>query len=278
MTSNNCLNCGEEVTNKFCSVCGQKTDTHRITFKNFIFHDVLHGTFHIEKGILFTAKQALLRPGKAALDYIAGKRISYYNVFYLILIVTGLLLFVRHFYAQLEGDLENVVETKKFVNEASRKFDELISEKSKLIIFLFVPFGALNSFLLFRRKKLNLSEHAILSGMLLLGILLISLFGHILFYLNLIVESDILSNIISYGTPALAIIYIIYGYYNAFSSDYSKLGITYRVFLFFGLLCLEIMILFLIVVGILTNWKFGHITALTLVFFWSTKKTELGTR
>ena len=89
MTIKNCLNCEKEVTDKYCSGCGQKTDTHRISFKNFILHDILHGTFHIEKGILFTAKEALLRPGKAALDYIEGKRIKYYNVFYLVLITIG---------------------------------------------------------------------------------------------------------------------------------------------------------------------------------------------
>lgn len=72
MTSKYCLNCGKEVSDKYCSGCGQKTDTHRISFKNFIFHDVLHGTFHLERGIFFTAKESLLRPGKAALDYIAG--------------------------------------------------------------------------------------------------------------------------------------------------------------------------------------------------------------
>src|SRR5690606_35565277 len=101
MTNKNCLNCGKELTDKFCSGCGQKADTHRISFKNFIFHDVLHGTFHIEKGILFTAKQALIRPGKAALDYIAGKRKSYYNVFLLILMVFGLTLFFKHFYNEI---------------------------------------------------------------------------------------------------------------------------------------------------------------------------------
>jgi len=69
MNTKQCLNCGKRVTDKFCSSCGQKTDTHRITFKNFISHDLLHGTFHLEKGIVFTAKEALLRPGKAALDY-----------------------------------------------------------------------------------------------------------------------------------------------------------------------------------------------------------------
>ena len=84
MTTHNCLNCGKRLTDAFCSGCGQKADTHRITFKNFIFHDVLHGTFHLDRGILFTVKQALTRPGQAALDYISGKRKPFYNVFYLI--------------------------------------------------------------------------------------------------------------------------------------------------------------------------------------------------
>lgn len=73
MTKKYCLNCDKVLTDQFCSGCGQKADTHRISFKNFISHDVLHGTFHLEKGMLFTAKQALVRPGQAALDYISGK-------------------------------------------------------------------------------------------------------------------------------------------------------------------------------------------------------------
>lgn len=43
------------------------------------FTEHLH---HLDKGIFFTTKQALVRPVKAALDYIAGKRKSYYNVFF----------------------------------------------------------------------------------------------------------------------------------------------------------------------------------------------------
>ena len=73
MTTKNCLNCEKELIDNYCSGCGQVADTHRITFKNFIFHDLLHGTFHLEKGILFTAKQAAVRPGKAALDYREGR-------------------------------------------------------------------------------------------------------------------------------------------------------------------------------------------------------------
>src|SRR5690606_2344353 len=103
-------------------------DTHRITFKNFIFHDVLHGTFHIERGILFTTKQALIRPGKAALDYISGKRRRYYNVFYLILITIGLIIFLRHFNDVLDvSQGQQVVKDKAYLNEASKTMDEIFS-------------------------------------------------------------------------------------------------------------------------------------------------------
>ncbi len=86
------LNCGKKLTDTYCAGCGQKADTHRISFRHFISHDLLHGTFHLEKGIFFTAKEALIRSGKAALDYISGKRIRYYNVFLLVLMTIGLLL------------------------------------------------------------------------------------------------------------------------------------------------------------------------------------------
>ena len=142
MTNSNCLNCDKRLVDKFCSFCGQKSDTRRITFKNLIFHDILHGLFHFEKGMLFTAKQSLLNPGKASLDYISGKRKPYYNVFYFILITIGLILFFRHFYDELTiSETEKVIKNTPHLNNASVKFAEIISQKSKLLIFLFVPFA-----------------------------------------------------------------------------------------------------------------------------------------
>lgn len=253
-----CLNCETKLTDQFCSRCGQKADTHRITLKNFIFHDLLHGTFHIEKGILFTAKEALLRPGKAALDYIAGKRKRYYNVFYLTLITFGLIVFFLHFYDVL--DPEAVVPEKQYLNEASRKMDEIFSQKSKIIVFLFVPLAALNGLLFFRRKQLNLSEHCIIAGMILLGMLLFSLLGNLFFYLELIVPfHPVFSSIMSYSITALITLHIGFGYVNAFHDKYSKLGISWRVVAFYALFCIEIYMVFLIVFGFITNWKFGTI-------------------
>lgn len=259
MTNTNCLNCGKVLTDKFCSGCGQKADTHRITFKNFILHDVLHGTFHLDKGILFTAIQALTRPGKASLEYIAGKRKPFYNVFYLILITIGLIIFFNHYYDVIKMAQGEIIKPEKYLNEASRKIDQIFTEKSKILILLFVPFAALNSFILFKRKKLNLSEHAIIAGMILLGMLLLSLLGHILFYLRLIIDSNALGVTINYLTISLIFFLIGYGYYNAFGSDYSKWKMTYKILLFFIMLSIEICILIFILIGIVTDWKMGTV-------------------
>ena len=260
MRNNNCLNCGKVLVDKYCSGCGQEADTHRISFKSFFIHDVLHVIFQIEKGMLFTAKQALIRPGKAALDYISGKRKRYYNIFYLVLITFGLILFLRHFLDELYIGQGEIITDKPYLNEASKALDEIFSKKSKIIIFLFVPFAALNSFVLFKRKKLNLSEHAIIAGMILLGMLLITAFGNLFFYFDLIIPfGNTFSAVMSWLVPILIIFHIGYAYYNAFGIDYSKIGITYRIALFYTMICLEIVILFFIVFGFITNWKFGTV-------------------
>ncbi len=261
MTKNFCLNCKKELIDKYCSGCGQKADTKRISLKNFIFHDLLHGTFHIEKGMLFTAKESLTRPGKAALDYISGKRIRYYNVFYLVLITIGLILFFQHFYDKIYISLGGkLTQETTHLNEASIAIDKIFSQKSKIIIFLFIPFAALNSFLLFRKKKLNLSEHSIIAGLILLGMLLLSAIGNLFFYLDLIIPfNDTFATTISWLVTSLIIFHIAFGYINAFGTDYTKLGIINRILIFYALLSLEITILFLIVFGFVTNWKFGKV-------------------
>lgn len=257
MKSNKCLNCEKKLTDNFCSGCGQKADTQRINLKNFLFHDVLHGALHIDKGMLFTAKQSLTRPGKAALDYISGKRKPYYNVFYLIVFTVGVMLFFRNIDGLFNNNASEVVKDNIYLNEVSKKMDEIVSENRKLVLLLFVPFAAFNSFIIFRRKKLNLSEHSILAGMILLGILLLATIANIYFSVSNFFNFS--GSIASLIAIAIIVGYIAYGYINAFCTDYSKLGIIYRIVLFFALYCLEILILFFIIFGFVSNWKFGEL-------------------
>ncbi len=260
MTNTTCLNCDKELSDKFCSGCGQKADTRRITFKNFILQDLLHGTFNIERGIIFTAKQALFRPGTAALEYISGKRKRYYNIFLLILLTIGVMLFTRHFDQFFIEQGAEIMPEKDHLNEASRKIDEIFAQKSKIILLLFVPLSALNSLILFRRTKFNFSEHIILSGMILLGLLLINTFANIIFQANAFLQLSYM--LLSLTVTIVCILYVGYAYFNAFRNVYTKWGTSLRIVLFFALICLEIAILVLILIGFVTNWKFG--TTVTL--------------
>lgn len=253
MGNANCLNCGQKLSGKFCSACGQKSDTQRISFKRFISHDILHGTFHFEKGMLFTAKQALIRPGQAALDYISGKRVRFYNIFYFILLLIGLMLFLTHYYNELALQYIPEREIAPMMDEGGKKIYQFLTRFNKLLIFSFAPVMALNSYLMFRRKKLNYSEHFILSGIILLGILILIIIFILLSYLEFT------------GLPAgfrdnglvmmifLMFFYILYAYYDAFRKDYSLMGFFMRMLLFLFFCSIELLIVLLLIIIIASN-------------------------
>lgn len=238
-----CLNCDEAVDKNYCSNCGQKTDTHRINFKHFLVHDILHGVWHVEKGILFTIKEALTRPGKASLDYISGKRIKYYNVFYLIVILVGVQLLLAKSYENLQ--IIHFPEIYEQLHQKTNGASTFLSDYSKVLILSLVPLFALNSFILFRKKKLNLSEHFILSGMVFLGFMLIVIATTALSFIEFLGNFSTIATIIDRSTPFLLLIYIFFAYYNAFNSTYSKTQLILRIVTFVVLLLTEI-VLFLV--------------------------------
>lgn len=257
--STNCLNCEHDINGNFCANCGQKTDIHRINFKNFITHDFLHGLFHVEKGMLFTAKESLIRPGKAALDYIEGKRVRYYNVFYFILLLIGLNLFISNYYDQLVEIYDG--NSAKVVNDAlGIKLKHFISDYAKILIFSFVPLFALNSFILFRKRKLNFSEHIIIAGITFLGILLINTLDSIISFLDFTVNFEIISDIFSLVTGLLIFILPIFSYYQTFKDNYRKVQFSLRMILFTLFILFELVFFLLIILGFLSNWKFGNVT------------------
>ncbi|ESU28415.1 hypothetical protein FLJC2902T_17760 [Flavobacterium limnosediminis JC2902] len=217
-------------------------------------HDVLHGVWHFEKGMLFTAKEALLRPGKAALDYIGGKRIRYYNVFYFILLLLGLNFFLNHYYDQISAEYYSISNTDTHIKNGFEKF---ISSNAKSIILSFVPFFALNSLILFRRKKFNLSEHFIIAGITFLGILILVTFSNASGFLNFIKYLYFISILDGYLTPLVIIAYTIRSYYSTFSDSYTKFGFSLRMFLFLLFLAIEFILLMLIIFGYVTDWKSG---------------------
>lgn len=242
-----CLNCEFAVDNNFCPSCGQKTDTHRIVLKHFIFHDLLHGVWHLEKGIIFTLKETLTRPGQAALDYISGKRIKYYNVFYLSLLVIAVNILLLHARDNATVEIGRVTELKKM------GVNEFFSEYSKIVLFSIVPILAINAKLIFKRLKLNLAEHLIMGGITLLGILVLS---------TAYILSDVLNdNMHSFNILAILklisffsiSLYPIWAYRNFTKGLYKFWGFSWRMLIFYLITLAELVAITITISALFLN-------------------------
>jgi hypothetical protein len=73
-----CLNCGQELTGKYCSQCGQKDIPKRQTLGELI-ENFIGSFFSFESKFFRTVKYLLLKPGHLAREYNAGRRESFYH-------------------------------------------------------------------------------------------------------------------------------------------------------------------------------------------------------
>jgi hypothetical protein len=247
MNHEQCLNCEQKITGNYCQNCGQKNNTHAITLKHFLFHDIIHGVWHLEKGILLTIKETFTRPGKAALDYIKGKRVKYYNVFYLILMLIGLNILTVHYHHEIDPSSvnKNAGDGLKFMN--------FLSDNVKMILLGLVPLIALNAFLIFKRLKLNLAEHFIIAGINLLGILVLCLFINLLSLLDTFKQIEYFMDILKVICFLSIILFPLWTYFNATNKKYSILGFIWRILVFYIFLFIELLSILIIIMNVLTN-------------------------
>lgn len=77
-TEKNCLNCGAEVPERYCSHCGQENKVPHETFGHLFKHFVAD-IFHYDSQFFTTLKYLLFRPGFLSREYSAGRRVSYVN-------------------------------------------------------------------------------------------------------------------------------------------------------------------------------------------------------
>jgi hypothetical protein len=244
MNNTKCLNCDASLEGKFCPNCGQKADSHRITIKHFLMHDILHGVWHFENKILFTIKQSVVRPGYAAIEYIQGKRIRYYNVFYITALLLGLTLFLSHYCDIYYDKVFHIPEDHTF-----DKFDLVISKYQKIIALCFIPFAAINSYLLFRRVKLNFPEHIIIAGFAFLGVVVLGMLYVLLSFLEILFKTR-LPDIITMAPPIIFLVLFSITYYQAFKQTG---GIWWKLIVWNLLIIIEFVTIILITTLLLTG-------------------------
>lgn len=211
-----CLNCGENIAKKFCPNCGQKSEIHRLSLLHFLTHDIIHGFWHIDKGILFTVKELFIRPGFAAQDYIKGKRVKYFSFFTLLLLVIGAVLFANHY---LDSDREFVV-----ITNSGKRLDTEIVSNLKFILLAYIPILAFVSLVFFRRLKLWFSEHLVANTFFFSGILILYIVSYL--FSHLIIEKSYWFESFKIILPAF---YLCICYYQFTYNSYSFWGFLWRM-------------------------------------------------
>jgi hypothetical protein len=171
MQPGQCLNCDTAFSDgqRFCTQCGQKTSTHRLTWRHFQ-HEFLHALTHADTGILHLFKELVLRPGVVAREYVEGKRKKYFNPFSYFLISAGVIVLVDQLFGQqvAEAAPDPAVLARLTTEAARANYIELVHRSSQIAHFaashgnLFaiaaIPILALVWWAFYRRRGYNYVE------------------------------------------------------------------------------------------------------------------------
>jgi len=99
-----CRNCSHVVNDNFCSHCGQPANVKRVD-AHYILHEIQH-VLHFEKGILFTVKELLIRPGQNIRSFIAENRSRLVKPVIFIIVSSLIYTLISHFFHIEEGYVE----------------------------------------------------------------------------------------------------------------------------------------------------------------------------
>jgi hypothetical protein len=174
-----CISCGSLVTNKYCSVCGEKqVDAHDFALKHYLEESV-EGFTHFDNNFFRSAKVLITQPGLLSQYFSAGKRINFLKPFQFFLIcnlvffllVGKLNIFsvpLSSFYQyapftwfHTKQTILAKAHTAAQIETLSLAFNERVGTESKLFIACFIPFLALAIGLIFINCKRYLSEHLV---------------------------------------------------------------------------------------------------------------------
>lgn len=167
-----CKNCDTELHGAYCSECGQKVITARITLWH-IFSELVSIMTNLEKGFWYTLKMLFVNPGEVIRNFIAGRTVLYYPPLRYFLLWTAVSVAISLFTGLFDHQQETVqsltaYSAKPEVAAMQREMQQQIqSEMKKYLNFLplfMLPFIGLASYWIFRRRGQNYAEHLVLNA------------------------------------------------------------------------------------------------------------------
>lgn len=153
-----CLNCNSSVKYNYCNRCGQSTHTSRIN-KIHIAEELQYGLLHVNKGLIYTIKELIIRPGITIKNYISGKRIKYTKPFSFLIVLGIIYSMIFHFFHFFPMEEMN--------EQSLPVFDYIpiyawYSGDYSLVLLFIIPFYAMTTYWFFPKEQYNYIEHLVL--------------------------------------------------------------------------------------------------------------------
>lgn len=157
-----CLNCAAVLHDQFCARCGQPASTHRFTVGHLL-HEVPHSIWHVDKGILFTLREMLLRPGPALRAYLSGQRRPYFAPLSYLLLTAGISTFLLSVLHIMPFNLHDPNLTPQMQQVMMGVMAPILKYMAWLQV-LALPLTGLLTWLALRRAGINYAESVIINA------------------------------------------------------------------------------------------------------------------
>jgi hypothetical protein len=167
----NCKNCEAPLEGPFCSACGQKVITERMTVKR-MFREVFSTLTNLDRGFLHTIQQLFVAPDRVFKRYIDGATREFYHPLRYFLILMGISVIIGLSTGLYEAQGENMNQMMGLNNASPEEIARqkmIAGEVKKYLNFiplLLIPFLSFISSRLFRSFGYNYAEHLVLNTFL----------------------------------------------------------------------------------------------------------------
>lgn len=116
-----CLNCGTEVTDRFCSHCGQENIETKEPFGHLVSH-FFQDITHYDSKFLQTFKYLFTKPGLLTRQYVDGRRMDYVNPIRLYIFTSFVFFLVLSIFNHPEEKKNNMDEVNTKLEKKMEKF------------------------------------------------------------------------------------------------------------------------------------------------------------
>jgi hypothetical protein len=132
-TDKTCLNCGAEITGRYCSVCGQENIEPKQTVWHLIHHFFSDIT-HFDGKFFVTVKDLFAKPGFLSKEYMIGRRVSYLDPIRMYIFTSAIFFLIffslfdirnKHVTAQTNIEIQKDPELRELMTKAKNATDSL---------------------------------------------------------------------------------------------------------------------------------------------------------